>query len=262
MPPDYQYDKNTFDVDDAGLPKYTPSTHHHPALTVQTANLPRQDLSQQEFGYHSHATPQAQSTRRPTSRGSRGRPLPPTPGGPRPMHQQQPPPPMPVPQVASPVHAPPPPPPPSMPVPVTMPYSPPQSTLSPLTPALTGSSTSSYSVRSPPLPRPSLPPVSETIVSLAPKVPGHTCAGRSLDIVFYRGDATALPMYGRGDRVEGYIDLKNTKDICQIEITVRLLSNHLPSLVHCRISGGLACPDWHRPIHPLITPGSLKGYST
>jgi hypothetical protein len=65
--------------------------------------------------------------------------------------------------------------------------------------------------------------------SHAPKTPGHICAGRGLDIVFYRGDAIALPMYGRGDRIEGYIDLKNTTDVCQIEITVRLLSSLLAS---------------------------------
>ena len=229
MPPGYQYDRSTFDVDDAGLPKYTPA--HPPPFSLQPSDFPHPDRRQNqhqhqhqhEFGYNPHATQQAPTTRRPTSR---GRPLPPTPGGPRPMQQP------PV------VHAPPPHPPP--PPPVTIPSSPPPASsmsMSPLTPALTGSSTSSdyYSLRSPPPPRPSLPPVAENIVSIAPKTPGHTCAGRSLNIVFYRGDATALPMYGRGDRIEGHIDLKNIKDICQIEITVRLLSSHLPT-----------CPGWHR----------------
>lgn len=229
MPPDYQYERSTFDVDDAGLPKYTPPVL---ALTVQTTDLARRDNLQHEFGYAPHTTPQSSATRRPTSR---GRPLPPTPSGPRPMHQQS--------QTQVVPTSPP-------PLPVAIPSSPPQfapMTMSPLTPALTGSSTSSHShshshsIRSPPLPRPSLPPVAESFVSLAPKTPGHICAGRGLDIVFYRGDATALPMYGRGDRIEGYIDLKNTKDICQIEITVCPLSSHLPGLVHCRTSG--ACPS-------------------
>jgi hypothetical protein len=222
MPPDYQYDRSTFDVDDAGLPKYTPS--HPPAFSSQTSDFARSDRHQHqhEFGFNSNAAPHAQSTRRPTSR---GRPLPPTPGGPRPMQQQA------LPQ-ALPVFQPPPlppPRPPPPPLPVMIPSSPPQLSsmpISPLTPALTGSSTSSYSIRSPPPHRPSLPSVSETTVSPAPKTPGHTCAGRSLNVIFYRGDATALPMYGRGDRIEGHMDLKSTKDICQIDITVRLLSSH------------------------------------
>jgi len=107
-----------------------------------------------------------------------------------------------------------------------------------------GSSTSSYSFRSPPLRRP--PPVSESVITHPMNRPGHTCAGRGLNIVFYRGDATALPMYGRGDHIEGHIDLKSTKDVCQIEITVRLLSSHRHSLVRCHTSGSLTCPHWHR----------------
>jgi hypothetical protein len=244
MLPDYHYDKSTFDVEDANLPKYTPPTHpparparpparppahppaHPPALTVQTSNLVRPDHHRRESGHDTNATQRPPPIRRPTSR---GRPLPPTPGGPRPMHQL---PQTPVAQALPPLPAPHRPP----PLPVAIPSSPPQfssMSMSPLTPALTGSSASSYSnsIRSPPLPRPSLPPVSESMFNLAPKIPGHTCAGRGLDIVFYRGDATALPMYGRGDRIEGHIDLKNTKDVCQIEITVRLLSGHLPSLI-------------------------------
>src|SRR5258706_526486 len=39
MPPDYQYDRGTFEVDDAGLPKYTPT--HPPAFSVQNTDLPR-----------------------------------------------------------------------------------------------------------------------------------------------------------------------------------------------------------------------------
>jgi len=89
-----------------------------------------------------------------------------------------------------------------------------------------GLPTSSHSFRLPPLPAPSLPPVSESVTTLPKKTLGHTCAGRGFNIVLYR----ALPMYGRGDRIEGYIDLKNTKDVCQIEITVRRLSSHLHSL--------------------------------
>ena len=234
-PPDYQYDRSTFDADDVGLPKYTPP-NLHPALTVQTTDLARRhDSHQRDFGYSPHATPQPSATRRPTSRG-RPLPQPPTPSGPRPMHQQSPQTQVSQTQVV---------PAPLPPQPMTIPSTPPQfssMTMSPLTPALTGSSTSSYSIRSRPPPRPSLPPVAENFSTLAPKTPGHTCAGRGLDIVFYRGDATALPMYGRGDRIEGYIDLKNTKDICQIEITVRLLSSHLLSPVHYRTSGSLPVP--------------------
>ena len=254
MPPDYQYDRSTFEVDDAGLPKYTPT--HPPAFSVQTPDLARPDRHQHEFGYIPHATQNTPATRRPTSR---GRPLPPTPGGPRPIPMQQ----APVVVQVAPQHPPlPPPRPPPPPLPVTIPSSPPQfssMSMSPLTPALTGSSTSSYSIRSPPPPRPSLPSVSECAVSVSPKTPGHICAGRSLNIVFYRGDATALPMYGRGDRIEGHIDLKNTKDIYQIEITVRLLSSYLLGLCVTHIMplnlsrlASVLLFTWH-PFNPLIT---------
>ena len=110
----------------------------------------------------------------------------------------------------------------------------------------------------------SLPPVSEHAVCLPPKTPGHICAGRSLDIVFYRGDATALPMYGRGDRIEGHIDLKNTKDICQIEIIVRLISSHLPGLItaHRTAPTGIGSSLLLGTRSPANHPGSLKAFST
>ena len=111
---------------------------------------------------------------------------------------------------------------------------------------------------------PSLPSVSERTVCLPPKTPGHICAGRSLDIVFYRGDATALPMFGRGDRIEGHINLKNTKDICQIDITVRFLSGHLPGLVtaHRTAPTGIGSSLLLSTRSPANHPDSLKAFST
>ena len=111
---------------------------------------------------------------------------------------------------------------------------------------------------------PPLPPVSKRAVCLPPKTPGHICAGRSLDIVFYRGDATALPMYGRGDHIEGHIVLKNTKDICQIDITVRFLSGHLPGLVtaHWTAPTGIGSSLLLGTRSPANHPGSLKAFST
>ena len=63
-------------------------------------------------------------------------------------------------------------------------------------------------------------------------------------------------MYGRGDRIEGHIDLKNTKDIYQIEITVRLLSAMFPGLCVeplnlSRLASALLLQL--APVHPLIT---------
>jgi ankyrin repeat protein len=216
-PPEYQDDRPSFDVEDAGLPKYTPLAHH-PAFIAQKANLAHDDRHQHEFGDNPYPAQYAPSTRKPSTR---TRPLPPTPGGPRPMHQPQPQqPPIPAARAS--------PPPPPMKIPD-----------SPLEFPGSGSSIPSYYFRSP-LPRPSLPSDSENMISHAPKTPGHICAGRGLEIVFYRGDATALPMYGRGDRIEGHIDLKNTKDVCQIEITVRLLSNLLASYPALCIAAHLA----------------------
>ena len=111
---------------------------------------------------------------------------------------------------------------------------------------------------------PSLPSFSERVVWPPPKTPGHICVERSLDIVFYRGDATALPMYGRGDHIEGHINLKNTNDICQIDITVRFLSGHLPGLVtaHRTAPTGIGSSLLLGTRSPANHPGSLKAFST
>ncbi|KAG8810475.1 hypothetical protein FRC17_002921, partial [Serendipita sp. 399] len=51
--------------------------------------------------------------------------------------------------------------------------------------------------------------------------PGHVVSCKHFDLHLHKGDDHTAPVYGRGEPVEGYIDLKSRDHVSEIEVTLR-----------------------------------------